>query len=100
VSVLVYATPEALPQARRLLPGRVLENEVEAAIHLGRKRPFLPRGIGGPPLGPEERSVLLNGAVAVVRRDRARLSERRAWLVTHLIRARRTTTIKHDTKEE
>jgi hypothetical protein len=85
--VLVYATGAALRQAERLMPGVVLENAVEAAIHGGRKRPFLPRGVAGPELATDERSVLLDGAVAIVKKDRARLSERRAWLVVRVLRA-------------
>jgi hypothetical protein len=87
MGVLVYATPGALRRAERLMPGVVLENAVEAAIHAGRKRPFLPRGVAGPALAADERSVLLDGAVAIVKRSRARLSERRAWLVVRVMRA-------------
>ena len=87
MAVLVYATGSALRQAQRLLPGKVLEVEVERAIHGGRKRPFLPRDVAGPALAADERSVLLDGCVAVVKRSRARLSERRAWLVVRVVRA-------------
>ena len=87
MALLVYSTGSALRQAERLLPEKVLEVEVERAIHAGRKRPFLPRGVAGPPLAADERSVLLDGAVAIVKRSRARLSERRAWLVVRVMRA-------------
>jgi len=87
MGVLVYATGAALRQAERLIPGVVLENAVEAAIHGGRKRPYLPRGVAGPELAHDERSVLLDGAVAVVKRSQAHLSPRRAWLVVRVLRA-------------
>jgi hypothetical protein len=82
--VLVYATHAALRQAERLLPDRVLELEVERAILAGRKRPYLPPGLGE--LGPRERSVFIAGGhIAVVLKGKARLSDRRAWQVLRLI---------------
>ena len=87
MAVLVYATGSALRQAQRLLPGKVLEVEVERAIHAGRKRPYLPRDVPGPELAADERCVLLDGAAAICKKSRARLSERRAWLVVRVMRA-------------
>jgi hypothetical protein len=82
--VLVYASAAARRQAERLLPGAVLEVEVERAILAGRKRPYLPPGLGE--LGPRERSVFIAGGhIAVVLKGKARLTERRAFHVLRLI---------------
>jgi len=70
---LVYATRSASRQATELLPGKCLENVVEAAILAGRARGTL---------------VLLGGGIAAraVRTRSSSGSGRKAWTVTSVHR--------------
>lgn len=93
--VRVYASPGALEEAARLLPGRPIENVVEDAIHSGNKRRVAPAALE--PLGRGERCVFLGndggagGVVARLRRARSPLGGRPAWLVVRVVRVANTT---------
>ena len=78
---LIFASRAACEAARRLLPGRVLENDVETALIAGhitnsnsRKVVFLDRGV-----------------VATIRRERSLLTGRRCWRVIRVHRPARNT---------
>jgi hypothetical protein len=77
---------ERTTAGRTVLPGKVLELEVEHAISLGRKRPQPPTGVRLPSLGRDERFVIVTGSVgAVLRREPSPTSGRRSWRVTRVL---------------
>ena len=80
--VIVYARDDAVEQARRLLPGgRVLENLVEEAITAGAIE--YPRKWRG-----RKAVVRLDGnVVALVKRERSPVTRRRTWKIVQLLRA-------------
>jgi hypothetical protein len=69
---LIYASARSLEESRRLMPGRVVECEVERLVLAGRVRE---------PRGAEAVAVELDGGLmALVKRDR-RPNGRRCWVV-------------------
>jgi hypothetical protein len=81
--VLVLASESVLVRSRELgIP--CLENQVEDAIHKGRKRERLPDGLGQ--LRKNERSVILeSGHIVVCEKGKGTLGTRRALRCTRII---------------
>jgi hypothetical protein len=84
----VFAAPSVLRDAERLLPGRVLELEVERAILAGRKRTKPLPGVSVS-LRPGERFVLLDqNAAAVIAKAPSPLLGQPSWRITRLLQLR------------
>ena len=84
MSLRIFATTAALRRAERLLPGVVLENEVERAIMAGRKRRWAPPEVGLQ-LARHERFVIVNSRVGVVLVREVTPLGRKCWRAVRLV---------------
>ncbi len=95
---LVHAVPETLESARELLPGRVLENEVAAAIRAGRATR---RATAGWTLGRRDLVVHSGrGWAALVSRARSPVTGRKSWLILRVEQEEPTNEGENDATDE